>query len=53
MFPRLTKGVAFLKLWDRIGRADILASQTALAQDYIAIIASERGVGPFLPVTSR
>ena len=52
MFPRLTKAVAFLNLVI-VSDADISASQTALAQNYITIIASERGLGPFLPVAIR
>ncbi len=50
MFPRLTKGVAFLNLVI-VSAAGISASQTALAQNYITIIAGERRLGPFLPVT--
>jgi len=53
MFPRLTKSVAFLKLWDRIGREEILAPQTALAQNHITVNYCERRLGLFLPVMIR
>jgi hypothetical protein len=50
MFARLTKGVALLNLVIVLA-AGIL--QTALAQNYKAIIASERRLGPFLSGTFR